>query len=154
MLYSFQADDGEMMDLDYPVGKAPKLGRAVRRKGKLFRRVYDIAPPICNELIMGRKPSRSHQLPRYYGYLDHGAVWRRKLNAMGLPDSKETRKYCREQGLAPRSKDFLEEGRRNAEKAKKLDRFDKDGRPMAGTMKTVKEHIGRGKDLGDAIAWD
>lgn len=152
--YAFKARDGAVLERDYPTGTAPELGRAVRHKGKTYRRVYSIAPPICNEFTMGRRPSRSHQLPRYYGHLDSGAVWGRKLNAMGLPDSKETRKYARDHNLAPHAKEFIAEGKRNAERAGRLDKFDRAGRPMAGTLKTAQEHIGRGADLGDSLKWE
>lgn len=151
MIYGYKARDGQEIEVDRPIGTAPKC---VRRGGKLFRRVYTVGAPICNDFVMGRKPSKSSQLPRYYGHLDYNAVWSRRLNGMGLPNTPETRRFARDKGLAPGAKAFLAEGKRNAERAGRLDKFDKVGRPMAGTLKTVQEHIGRGADLGDSISWE
>ena len=97
MIYGYLARDGQEIEVDRPIGKAPQC---VKRNGKLYRRVYSTAAPICNEFVMGRRPSRSSQLPPYYGYLSHNGVWKRRLNALGLDDCKESRKFARDQVAA------------------------------------------------------
>lgn len=45
-LYPFKAADGEEIDLEYPMAKAPKVGKKIRRKGKVFvRQLVFPAPP-------------------------------------------------------------------------------------------------------------
>jgi hypothetical protein len=151
MIYGYLARDGQEIEVDRPIGKAPQC---VKRNGKLYRRVYSTAAPICNEFVMGRRPSRSSQLPPYYGYLSHNGVWKRRLNALGLDDCKESRKFARDQGLAPHAKDFIEEGRRNASRAGRGDRFDKKGKPLAATKRGVMEHLETAKRVGDVVDWD
>lgn len=38
MIYVFVATDGEVREVEYPIGRAPKYGKPVRLGGKVFRR--------------------------------------------------------------------------------------------------------------------
>lgn len=150
----FEARDGTRVEREYPVGKAPQLGRAIRVKGRIYRRIYVTAPVHVSGFAMGRRASVSHQLPTYYGFRDSDAVWKRHLARMGLDDSKQTRRFAREVGAPPKPVQFEAEARRNAERAGALDKFDKKGRPRASTLREVHGHVARGRNLGDELGWD
>ena len=48
--YEFRAGDGSVIERDYPMCKAPPLGRVVRANGKVYRRIMSL-PRIAVEHI-------------------------------------------------------------------------------------------------------
>lgn len=46
MLYLFRAKDGSEITVERDWREAPTLGTPLRRKGKTYRRVIDLAPPL------------------------------------------------------------------------------------------------------------
>lgn len=40
--YVFVASDGAVLEREYPIGKAPKIGRSIKSKGKRYMRVPSI----------------------------------------------------------------------------------------------------------------
>lgn len=45
VLYEFQGSGGERIERDYPMGKAPKIGRSITVDGKKYRRIPPSPPP-------------------------------------------------------------------------------------------------------------
>ncbi len=154
VLYAFEAADGTRIAREYDMGKAPKLGCPIRVGRKTYRRIYDTAPVHVSDFAAGRRRSVSYQLPTYYGFRNSDAVWKRHLNRIGLDDTKDSRRFARDRGLEPPKVLFEAEARRNAAKAGKLDSFDEKGRPVASTLKGTRDHVGRGRSMGDEIDFD
>jgi hypothetical protein len=132
--YTYRADDGDEIHVEGSMFKPPCFGARKRRDGKVYRRVLDSAPVYVAPNIR----SRSHQLPSWYGFRDHKAA-----------DA-----WSRSKGRRPNEKDRNFIAARNAERAGVKHQFDKQGRPIADTKKGVNDHIRRGRNLGDRIAWD
>lgn len=44
MIYEFRAADGEVIELDYPMGKAPTEGEPITVEGKVYRRIVSLSP--------------------------------------------------------------------------------------------------------------
>lgn len=42
MIYEFEDSKGNVVGIEYPIGKAPKIGQKIRRKGKVLRRVPSV----------------------------------------------------------------------------------------------------------------
>lgn len=134
MIYTFRAEDGEQIEVDRPMNRAPCFGARIRRDGKVYVRqmplpVIAVAPNIR---------SRSHQLPSWYGFRDHAAA-----------DA-----YSRKMGRKPNERDRNLIAARNAERAGAKGEFDRQGRPLATSKSQVNKHIARGRNAGDRIAWD
>lgn len=56
--YQFQSDDGEVIERRYPAHDAPDIGQAVRKGGKVYRRIFSIP-----EVVKPFKPYASPTLP-------------------------------------------------------------------------------------------
>ncbi len=50
MIYVFRAVDGEEIEVDRPVERAPKVGTWIQRGGKRYQRVITLARPIVKEV--------------------------------------------------------------------------------------------------------
>ncbi len=59
MLYLFRAKDGSEVCVERHHSKAPPLGSKIKRKGKAYYRVIDLAPALCYPNIH----FASHQMP-------------------------------------------------------------------------------------------
>lgn len=62
MLYQFAARDGSIVEREYPIGKAPKIGRSIRVKGKRYMRIPSLGLQACMPSNFG-KGMTSVQLP-------------------------------------------------------------------------------------------
>jgi hypothetical protein len=150
VIYLFRAADGSETEREYPMGKAPCLGEAVVVHGKTYRRCYDIAALKVAPNIR----SRSHQLPSWYGFRNSDTVWARHLRKLGLDNTSANRQMCVKAQRAPKPAQFDLEAKRNADRAGKLDCFDKRGRPVATSLRGVHGHVARGQAMGDDLKWD
>ena len=66
MIYVFQdVESGETLDLDFPLGKAPKIGKVIKRDGRRLRRIAScyLAVAQISRGVWGW-PFRSESLPR------------------------------------------------------------------------------------------
>lgn len=85
MLYPFEADDGEQIELYYSMNDAPKIGEVVDVNGKPFKRVFSNLPVVHDYKW---EPYASRQLPRWH-------KGHKKFNKKGMPVF-ETRQQERE----------------------------------------------------------
>ncbi len=72
-MYTFESDDGERLNLSFPMSKAPRIGSTVRRKGKAFTRVVSggiqISADVAN--VVHGYPYVSNSLPRNLDGCEH-----------------------------------------------------------------------------------
>jgi hypothetical protein len=134
VIYVFRADDGDEIEVELPMNRAPCIGSRRIRRGKVYIRVMPQPVVSVSENIR----SRSHQLPSWYGFRDHAAA-----------DS-----FSRSRGRKPNEKDRNRIAAQNAERAGCKDQFDRQGRPIATSKAGVNKHIARGRNAGDTIVWD
>ena len=85
MLYPFQAEDGEVIELSYPMKDAPPIGASVEHEGKTYTRVFSDLPVVHDYKW---EAYASRQLPRWMKGHD-------KFTKRGQPIF-ETRKQERE----------------------------------------------------------
>lgn len=62
MIYLFEKDDGSIVEIEYPIGKAPKIGTSIRRKGQKLTRIC-VAPQAK---VAPNAKFVSHSLPRWW----------------------------------------------------------------------------------------
>lgn len=68
-LYQFQADDGSVIEREYPMAQAPALGSALTVDGKTYRRVVCAGPQVgagVRDRVHGY-PKRSIAAPQWSG---------------------------------------------------------------------------------------
>lgn len=91
MRYEFEARDGEVVELDFPIGEAPSIGATVRRGGRVLRRL----PPRTQVPVVGT-PITSHTLPSkthmHPALRDHVSRWSDD-DAPMFTSSGEARRY-------------------------------------------------------------
>jgi hypothetical protein len=151
-LFQYRAKDGSVIELERPIGQAPK---SVTRKGVKFARVYTM--PMLRELTpmeRGDKPSVSHQLPTYYGYRQREKCWSEFMQKHGLENTHRRRSQCIKAGIGPTPRYIERRSREAAAQAGALDRFDKRGRVIARSKREVGRNLDTAKKLGDSISWD
>ena len=149
--FVYRSKDGEVLERDYPIGKAPKT---VRKGVIRFDRVYTV--PTVRQLSpmdRGDRPSISHQLPRYYGFGQRETCWKERMQQLGLEDTPMRRKQVTKANLGPKPREIDRRSREAAAKAGALDRFDKKGRVMAKSKSQARENVSRGRDMGDTLDW-
>jgi len=66
--YEFQADDGEIIIREYPMTKAPKIGKVIKQGGKSYRRIISSTLP---EARIFEPHFVSHSLPRWHPDAPH-----------------------------------------------------------------------------------
>ena len=66
MLYVFQDEQsGETVDLDFHSGKAPKIGKIIKRDGRRLRRIVCCRLAVDQiDRVASKYPFRSESLPR------------------------------------------------------------------------------------------
>lgn len=66
--YEFQADDGEIIIREYPMTKAPKIGKTITHKGKKYSRIISTSK---TEVRLFEPNFVSHSLPRWHPDAPH-----------------------------------------------------------------------------------
>ncbi len=59
--YSFRADDDEVIDEYFPMSERPDYGQAIKRNGKVYRRIVELSGAFKREF-----EHVSHQIPRWH----------------------------------------------------------------------------------------
>jgi hypothetical protein len=68
MIYEFRSDDGEVIEVDRPMSKAPDIGTPVKRGGKVYRRVMSRNIADGSAYDLSSYPKISSTLPQFGGH--------------------------------------------------------------------------------------
>lgn len=66
--YEFQSKDGDVIEREYAMGKAPKIGKSITVKGKKYTRIVSTSQP---EVRYFDPCFVSHSLPRWHPDAPH-----------------------------------------------------------------------------------
>ena len=96
MIYEFlDTRTDELVELDFPMGKAPRIGDEVEHEGRTLRRIVrSESLQINGDPVSGRYPVESRSIPR--------GIKGCKRSKRGLPiieNKKHADRICKEQGL-------------------------------------------------------
>lgn len=151
--FEYQHPDGRTIERDYAIGKARKW---ILFEGKRCERAVSMPTFITPSFGLGKKPSTSNSLPRWYGYRAkaYDEAWNERMKRLPIEDSPVNRVKVLEAQQGPSNAEVDRRSRKMAEKAKALDQFDRTGRPLAHTTRGVANHVARGRAQGDPINWD
>ena len=153
--YVYRSATGQEVELDLPIGTAPK---AIRRGGVNFQRYYGVETlpvfRVMSPLDRGEKPSISSQLPQFYGFGQRETCWKERMQKLDIEDTPHRRQQVYKAGLGPKPKEIVRRSREAAARAGALDKFTKRGKPIARTKREVGYHLDTAKKKGDLLAWD